>query len=131
MKTFFFGLHLFLVRKRVPPRNPAPGATIFSNASGCAAVICFTQWPTSRGAESRTWARGQLRFERFFRSKVGDLQKKRVFTEIRTVSEIRTHADVVGLLMPMGPLKSMGPGFIVPPAPLSVALPTSYIAFLI
>ena len=32
-RPFFSGLHLFLVRKRVPPRNPAPGATIFSNAS--------------------------------------------------------------------------------------------------
>ena len=31
----FFGLQLFFVRKRVPPRNPAPGATILSNASAC------------------------------------------------------------------------------------------------
>ena len=30
---FFFGLHLFLVQKRVPPRNPVQGATIFSNVS--------------------------------------------------------------------------------------------------
>ena len=29
----FFGLHLFLDRKRVPPRNPARGATILSNAT--------------------------------------------------------------------------------------------------
>ena len=29
----FFDLHLFLDRKRVTPRNPAPGATIPSNAS--------------------------------------------------------------------------------------------------
>ena len=35
-KTFFFccfSLHIVLIRKRVPPRNPSPGATILSNAS--------------------------------------------------------------------------------------------------
>ena len=30
-----------------------------------------------RGSENRTWAPGQLGFERFFRSKVGDFQKKK------------------------------------------------------
>ena len=30
---FFFVRHLFLDRKRVPPRNPAQGATILSNAT--------------------------------------------------------------------------------------------------
>ena len=39
-KPFFFGFHLFLVRKKVPPRNPAPGATIFSITSG----YVFLEW---------------------------------------------------------------------------------------
>ena len=30
---FFFGLRLYFGRYRVPPRNPAPGATILSDAS--------------------------------------------------------------------------------------------------
>ena len=33
MTIFFCGLHLFLDRKGVTPRNPAPGATIPSNAT--------------------------------------------------------------------------------------------------
>ena len=32
-EDLFFGLHQFLDRKRMIPRNPAPGATILSNAT--------------------------------------------------------------------------------------------------
>ena len=36
----FFGLHILLERKRMPPRKPAPGAIIFSNASGPICSFC-------------------------------------------------------------------------------------------
>ena len=40
-EDFFFGLYLFLVRKRVPPRNPAPGATILINTSATCHALNF------------------------------------------------------------------------------------------
>ena len=70
---FLFGLHLFLDRKRVTPRNSAPGATIPSNAAAkmpdiaslfhmhtllesdyailtyILPLFCFVSWPKREG----------------------------------------------------------------------------------
>ena len=65
------------------------------------------------------------KFQRFFRSKSSHLKKKKVVSEISSLypAEIKLFAcDFDGPLslldvIWMGPLKSMGPGVIVPPAP--------------
>ena len=58
VKTFFFGLHLlFLVRKRVPPRNP-PGATILSNASASLPMRyrpSLPSWPIYSTQDLNSW----------------------------------------------------------------------------
>ena len=77
--------------------------------------------------ENAALKRSSPKFQRFLRPKLGDRQKKRKKKGLQA-----SHADFIvsfelALLKPMGPLvgplKSMGPGVIVPPAPpLSVAL---------
>ena len=86
-RPFFFGLHLFLVRKRVPPRNPNPGATILSNAS--ANIIIFLK------AYSSFVNMRQLRMLLFF---VFFLVKKKI---------LRTQINELGVIIRGGVLEDV------------------------
>ena len=68
---------------------------------------------------SKKKKRFSLKFKRFFGSKLGDLQKKKVFRLHMLISRWAPSRALkqTAFLKPIGPLKSMSPGVIVPPCP--------------